>query len=148
MRKRNLSFRPELLKGSISYCTQERCSRKKKCLHYLAYHHSEPFASALFRDPRNQQKGLACSDYLSNEVQRVGRGFRRALDLIPKGQARNFRDDVMLLFDCGQTQFYNYANGRKSLSLEEEKELALIFVKYGVRIQKICDVYEEVYSIS
>ncbi len=148
MRKSNLSFRPELLKTSIMYCTQERCSRKSKCLHYLAYQHSEPFASALFRDPRNQQKGLDCGDFLSNEVQRFGRGFRRALDLIPKGQTRNFRDDIMMLFNCGQTQFYNYVNGLKLLNLDEEKELASIFLKYGVRIKPICDVYEEVYNIS
>ncbi len=95
----------------------------------------------------NQEKGLACSDYLSNEVQRVGRGFRRALDEVRRGKGNAIKSEIMSFLDCGRSQFYNYANGLKVLMPYQEEYLRQIFAKYDVHIEPFCDAYENRYCL-
>ncbi len=148
MNKQDLAFRPELLRKSISYCVREDCSAKGQCLHYLAFDYDKDFVEAYFINPRKVQGNAQCTKFLSNEVKRVGRGFRRALELVPRGQSKKFRQDIMSIFQCGQTQFYNYANGLKWLTPNEEKMLSSIFAKYGVKTKEVCDTYEEAYCLT
>ncbi len=147
MKKRDFHFREELLNKQVSYCLQEQCTKKGKCLHYLAYQHSQPFMTAIFRDPRNPQKDESCTDYLSNKVQRVGRGFRQALSQVRRGQGNAVKQEIMILLDCGRSQFYNYANGLKALTTTQELKMKNIFAKYDVNLEPLCDTYEDSYCL-
>ncbi len=147
MTERNFHFREELLNKQISYCLREECTKKGKCLHYLAYQHSQPFMTAIFRDPRNPQKDEACPDYLSNEVQRVGRGFRRALAQIPYGKIQQVRSRMQGLLNCCYSRYYKYASGEVPLKLEQAKAVQKFFVAYGLEPDKVFDTYEETYIL-
>ncbi len=147
MKERNFHFREELLSKHISYCLQEQCTKRAKCLHYLPYQHSEPFMTAIFRDPRNPQKDESCADYLSNEVQKVGRGFRRALAQIPYGKIRQVRSQIQQLLSCCYSRYYKYASGEVPLKCHQAKELQAFFIAYGLSSEEIFDSYEETYVL-
>ncbi len=113
MKKERLGFRKELLRRGISYCAKGDCSLKGQCLHYLAFDNDQDFVKAYFINPRKVQGNAQCSKFLSNEVQKVGRGFRRALAMIPKGQITQIRSDMQSALGCCYTIYYDYANGKK-----------------------------------
>lgn len=80
-----VDFRPELMLKSIVYCALADCPRSTFCLRYLAYKASDPFWTHAFVDPCIQPTEQGCSQYLSSEVQRMGRGFRASMQLVRYG---------------------------------------------------------------
>ncbi len=86
MKNKTLEFRAELLRKIISYCAKSECSVKNQCLHYLAFDNDKDTLEAYFINPRKVQGNAQCIKFLSNKVQRVGCGFRKALAQIPKGK--------------------------------------------------------------
>ncbi len=147
MKEKELSFRPELLNKSLSYCIKEDCSVKRQCLHYLAYDYDKDFVEGYFINPRKVQGNAQCSKFLDNKVQKVGRGFRQALKAVRRGQGNEIKRELMELLNCGRSQFYNYANGAKALTPEQELEIRKSFAKYDVDIEPICDTYEDSYCL-
>lgn len=75
-------FRPELMLKDIVYCLRDNCSRSSSCLRYLAYKYAHPFCYHPFIDPRNATIGEQSSEYLSNKVQCMGRGFKASMLLV------------------------------------------------------------------
>ncbi len=147
MKKERLGFRKELLRRGISYCSKEDCSVKGQCLHYLAFDNDKDFVEAYFINPRKVQGNAQCTKFLSNEVHKVGRGFRRALAMIPKGQIRQIRSDMQSALGCCYTIYYDYANGKKQLTPQTMKIIQQVFQTYGIPSDKVFDTYEEAYIL-
>ncbi len=147
MKKEDLSFRPELLRKSISYCAKEDCSAKEQCLHYLAFDNDEDLLAGYFINPRKVKGNAECPEFLSNEVQKVGRGFRRALAQIPYGKIQQVRSRMQGLLNCCYSRYYKYASGKVPLKLEQAKAVQKFFVSYGLEPDKVFDTYEETYIL-
>ncbi len=147
MKERDFNFRPELLNQGLSYCSKEDCSVKGQCLHYLAFENDKDFMEGYFINPRKVQGNAKCSKFLSNEVQKVGRGFRRALAMIPKGKITQIRSDMQSALGCCYTIYYDYANGKKQLTPQTMKIIQQVFQTYGIPSEKVFDTYEETYAL-
>ncbi len=147
MEEKELSFRPELMRKGITYCLKEDCLAKGRCLRYLAFQHDKEVTSAYFVNPYQVPSNAKCSMFLSNKVERVGRGFRRALQQIPYGKVRKIRDEMMYTLSCGRSDYYRYMRGEKILTPQEEKEVELFFLDYGLKKEQIFDKYEDMYTL-
>ncbi len=147
MKKEELGFRKELLRKGISYCVKEDCSVKGQCLHYLAFDNDKDFVEAYFINPRKVKGNAQCPKFLSNEVHKVGRGFRRALAQIPYGKIQQVRSRMQDLLNCCYSRYYKYASGEVPLKLEQAKAVQKFFVAYGLEPDKVFDTYEETYVL-
>ncbi len=147
MRKKEFNFRPELLKKSISYCLKDSCSMKGQCLHYLAYDYDKDFMVGYFINPYKVSGNGKCPMFLSNEVQRVGRGFRRAVAQVPKGKITQIRSDMQRALNCCYTGYYKYVNGEKKLTPKKMEVIQNVFKTYGIASDDFFDTYEETYVI-
>ncbi len=148
MKNEHLGFRPELVKKSISYCVKEDCSVKGQCLHYLAFDKEKDFLiEAYFINPHKVQGNAQCVKFLSNKVQRVGRGFRRALAQVPYGKIRRVRSQIQDLLSCCYSRYYKYASGDVPLRSDQVEDIQAFFVAYGLSPDEIFDAYEDTYHL-
>ncbi len=147
MKKEDLGFRKELLRKGVSYCVKEDCSVKGQCLHYLAFDNDKDFVEAYFINPRKVQGNAQCIKFLSNEVQKVGRGFRRALAQVPKGQITQIRSKMQRALGCCYANYYRYMRGDSGLSPKQAKVIQQVFETYGIASDEVFDAYEEVYVL-
>lgn len=143
----NKVFRPELMTRDIVYCQRSHCPRAKSCLRHLAYEHAAPFAAHTFLDPRGERDGAQCSDYLSDEVQQVGRGFKAAMRLAPYGKVRHLQARLCEALGCGRSHFYRYASGEQALSRAQTEQVRAVFAELGITQIDLFDRWEEAYHL-
>lgn len=142
-----VDFRPELILKSIVYCALADCPRSTFCLRYLAYKASAPFWTHAFVDPRIQSTEQGCPQYLSNEVQRMGRGFRASMQLVRYGSISTFRGRIADELGCGRSHFYRYATGEYPLTLEQQAIVRSVFEEFDVNKEDLFDAYEDAYYL-
>ena len=142
-----VDFRPELMLKSIVYCALADCPCSTFCLRYLAYKASDPFWTHAFVDPRIQPTEQGCSQYLSNEVQRMGRGFRASMQLVRYGSISTFRGRIADELGCGRSHFYRYATGEYPLTLEQQAIVRSVFEEFDVNKEDLFDAYEDAYYL-
>lgn len=140
-------FRPELITKDIVYCLRDECKSSSSCLRYLAYKNSEPFSFHDFVDPRALLTENGCSHYLSNKVQRVGRGFKTAMSMVQYGKVRSLQSSLSYELDCGRSQFYRYSSGEKVLTPEQQDIVRRVFKEFGVEHKELFDSYVEAYLL-
>lgn len=142
-----VDFRPDLMTKDIVYCLRSECSCSASCLRYLAYKHAQPFSYHSFIDPRSTSIGEQCSEYLSNEVQRMGRGFKVSMQLVQYGSISAFRGRISYELNCGRSHFYRYAAGEYPLTLEQQAIVRRVFEEFGVNKDDLFDSYEDAYYL-
>lgn len=141
-----IDFRPELMRRSVSYCLRSDCPIASTCLRYLAYAHSEPFQTHSFVDPRTQPTEQGCAQYVSNEIQRMARGFKRAMGFVQHRSIGQLRDRICYELGWGRSHFYRYASGEYPLTKEQQEQVAEVFAEFGVVPEEgIFESYEESY---
>ncbi|WP_052408946.1 DUF6078 family protein [Porphyromonas sp. COT-290 OH3588] len=144
-----VDFRPELMRKDIVYCMRSECPLASSCLRYLSYKHSEGFSTHSFVDPRTPLTGRGCKQYVSNEVQRMARGFKSAMGLVQHRSIAQLRAHICYELDWGRSHFYRYASGEYLLTLEQQKQVTEIFAEFGVAPKDgVFDSYEESYEVS
>lgn len=124
-----------------------QCPRSASCLRYLVYSASPPFFHHSFIDPRTETSESGCPSYLSNEVQRFARGFKRAMRRLRYGDVAEFRYRVCDELACWQSQFYRYSSGQKPLTPEQQARVRDVFHEFGVTDGELFDAYEEAYDL-
>lgn len=142
-----VDFRPDLITKSIVYCMRSECNQSSSCLRYLAYKNSVPFFHHSFIDPRITLIERECEAYLSNEVQIMGRGFRRAMGLVQYGRVRDFQVRICYESGCGRSQFYRYSSGTLLLTKEQQAVVSNVSEEFNVTQERLFDTYEEAYDL-
>lgn len=140
-------FRPELITKDIVYCLLQECPQAATCLRYLAYQHSAPFFAHSFVDPRRLAESKQCPDYLSNQVQRSARGFKRAMGLIAKNSVSTFQAYMREELGWGRSSFYRYSAGDHPIYEAQQVIIRRIFSEMGVTIADVFDAYEDAYAL-
>lgn len=131
----------------IIYCMRSTCSRATTCLRHLAYQHTEPFFHHSFLDPRTSAVGEECTQYLSNRVYRVGRGFKGATRLVQYGSIRHLQGRICYELGCGRSHYYRYASGEQPLTDEQQEAVRSVFEEFGVVRPDLFDSYEDAYYL-
>lgn len=132
-----VDFRPDLMTKDIVYCLRSECPRSASCLRYLAYKYANLFRYHQFIDPRCEAIDEECHEYLSNEVQRVGRGFKRAAGLVPSGVVHILRSHISYELSCGRSQYYRYFSGEYPLTVEQQTVVRRVFAEFGVTKEEL-----------
>lgn len=137
-------YRPDLIRIEIANCMRSDCPRSANCLRYLHYFHSAPFFQRAFIDPRTEV-GDSCRHFLTAEVVRFARGFRRASLQIKHGDVATLQAEVRSQLGCGRTSYYNYLSGRSVLTPDEQAVVRRVFSDLGVTEGELFDSFEEGY---
>ena len=98
------------------YCTHNKCPRHNKCLRYqatLCMPQTLPYYSVV--------------DHL--------------LDNIPHATAVIIRKEIYSLM--GRSMYYRIRNKERLLHPEEQKQIAAIFIKHGIKYEPTFDIYIE-----
>ncbi|MCE8187391.1 DUF6078 family protein [Porphyromonas gingivalis] len=144
-----VDFRPELMRKDIVYCMRSECPLASSCLRYLSYKHSESFSTHSFVDPRTPLTERGCKQYVSNEVQRMARGFKRAMGFVQHRSIAHFRARICYELGCGRSHFYRYASGEYLLTKGQQEQVIEVFTEFEVAPKEgVFDSYEESYEVS
>lgn len=143
-----IDFRPELITKDIAYCMRSDCPIASSCLRYLSYNHSVPSRIHSFVDPRTALNERGCGQYLSNEVQRMARGFKRAMGLVQHRSIGHFRSRICYELGWGRSHFYRFASGEFLLTREQQTQVAEVFGEFDIApAEGVFDNYEESYEL-
>lgn len=141
-----INFRSDLMTKEIAYCCLKECPNAKHCLRHVAFQHAAPFHAQWFVDPRRVLEEK-CPHYLTCQVERYARGFKRAIGLLPYGSLPLFRKEGAERLGCGRSHFYRYASGVYPLSKAKQRILRDLFHHFGVKEEELFDTYEEGYDL-
>lgn len=127
------------------HCFNERCPKADACLRHLAAQRCTaeiPFVTVV-----NPMRVLAadarCPHFKTVEKIRVAWGIKSLFDKLPHKVATGVRSQVISYF--GKTQYYRIYRKERIISPEGQRNISLIFSRYGIAEAPEYDSYSEVY---
>lgn len=128
------------------YCNYKQCPRHNKCLRYqvtLCIPQTKPIytgVNPLYIAEKNNE----CEFFKPNVTTHFASGIDHLLDKIPHVTAVAIRRDMLSLM--GRSMYYRIRNKERLLHPCEQKQIADIFLKYGIKTQPEFDQYIDKYD--
>ena len=128
------------------YCTHNKCPRHSKCLRYqaaLCIPQTTPYYSAV--NPNHiAGNETNCTFFSPFRTVLFASGMDHLLDNIPHAMAVTIRKEIYSLM--GRSMYYRIRNKERLLHPEEQKQIAAIFIKHGIKYEPTFDIYIEKYD--
>ncbi len=131
-------------RNGLMHCCRAGCPRAGECLRQIAFQQlEESVESVRVLNPRRAQDE-DCPYYLKAEKVLYKRGLSRLYDDMTTVVARKVRGDLYGHF--GNTQYYRIINGERPVSPAEQKYIASVLRRHGVKSANVYDEEEEMYA--
>ena len=128
------------------YCTHNKCPRHSKCLRYqaaLCIPQTTPYYSAV--NPNHiAGNETNCTFFSPFRTVLFASGMDHLLDNIRHAMAVTIRKEMYSLM--GRNMYYRIRNKERLLHPDEQKQIAAIFSKHGIKFKPAFDKYIEKYD--
>ena len=124
-------------------CFINECKRHDSCLHWLI----NPYVSGdtlnvMSVNPRNPEvNSNHCPFYRENKIVKNAKGMNHLLDEIPYNDAKAIKRELIRVFS--RKRFYEYRNGTRLISPEQQAIIAQICKAHGWNKKVTYDGWEE-----
>lgn len=128
------------------YCNHSKCPRRNKCLRYqamLAIPQDTPYYTAINLNYITGNEDN-CTFFNPFRTSLFASGIDHLLDNIPHATAIAIHKDIYSLM--GRNIYYRIRNKERLLHPEEQKQIAAIFLKHGIKFKPVYDKYIEKYD--
>lgn len=131
---------------SFLYCSHDKCPRRGKCLRYqvtLSISQKLPYYTTV--NPQHiVGKEDKCDFFRLNETLRFASGISHLLDNVPYAVAVSIHKEIYSLM--GRSMYYRIRNKERLLHPIEQKQIAAIFLKHGIKSELVFDEYIDKYD--
>ena len=128
---------------NYAFCSHEECSRRKTCLHWLAYKEYPVMMQNVFYNLRwiEEQGGANnCPNYADSAPVSYAIGFKHIFDELPKKKGIELREKLIAKF--GQYNFYRYRRGQFIMPPSVQQTIILTLKEIGITKPNIFDYTE------
>lgn len=128
------------------YCTHSKCPHHNKCLRYqatLCMPQTLPYYSVVNPSHITGNENN-CTFFKPFRTSLFASGMDHLLDNIPHATAVIIRKERYSLM--GRSMYYRIRNKERLLHPEEQKQIAAIFIKHGIKYEPTFDIYIEKYD--
>lgn len=128
------------------YCNHSKCPRHNKCLRFqatLCIPQDTPYYTAV--NPSHIiGNETNCTFFKPFHTSLFASGMDHLLDDIPHAMAVTIREEMYSLM--GRNMYYRIRNRERLLHPEEQKQIAAIFLRHGIKLKPTFDKYIEKYD--